>query len=131
MTLTPVRHHSTYLQSNGHELHPVIGHAVSELSSQVGQQVLRGASPHPREKVLGDVCDLETIESQFPAVTQPTQRQWKELDFRVAVERDKDLLMHGVCVCVCVYVCLSVCMCVLCICLYVCGACVCLYVCGG
>ena len=66
----------TSLEANGHQLHAVVGDAVSELSPEVGKEVLGGATfGNAREKVVRNVLDLETVQVQLPTVTKTTKGQ--------------------------------------------------------
>ena len=76
---------TAHLQTDCHELHAVVGLAVSQLCPEVGQQPLGGPSPDPGHEVVGDVGEGEAVEGQLPAVVQPTQVQRQRLDVRVAV----------------------------------------------
>lgn len=75
----------SYLQADGHELHTVVGLTVPQLCSEVGQQPLGRASPHPRQEVMGDIGESETVEGELPAVVQATEVQREPLDVWVAV----------------------------------------------
>ena len=53
---------SSSLKTDRHQFHAVVGDTVSELSSEVGQKVLSGATfGDARKKVMRNVVDLESI----------------------------------------------------------------------
>ena len=71
------------LQTHHHQLHPVVGLAVSELGPEVGQEPFGGATSDARQEVVRDVGEGEAVKSQLPAVVQSAQTQRQSLQIWV------------------------------------------------
>ena len=71
------------LETDHHQLHPVVGLAVTQLCAEVREESFGRATSDPRQEVVGDVGERDAVESQLPAVVQSTETERKRLQLWV------------------------------------------------
>lgn len=80
---------SPALQPDHHQLHVVVWDTVTQLGSQICQQVSGGATPTSWEKVVRCISDPDSVECNFPTIPQHAQSEGEGVDIRVPVGREE------------------------------------------